>query len=174
MFSISLRQAKIGNQIQARGEMHGEDSVTAYSIPIVGVMIDDHELAALLQEPLARQALFVDRAGEMTQPLFPQLKPLQLKHKFEGGLVRIVHSIDNEEIKFTSCKIKSIKLEPQPGGLTEISFMVNTVLTLDARAARLQGQINHEVQIECSAELSADDAQQDLPLNSFGEGEDDE
>lgn len=165
MLNLPLRPAKIGNQITSNAQFHGDSSVTAFIIPFTGVMLTPNELCVLLDEPLAYQSLFLEKAGEVTQPLFKKkLRPMGVSGEFDGGTVRFVQLQTKEEITFTQCTLKSLKLKPASGGLTELSGSIHTVPTLDARAASFLTQVNHDVEMELSAKAAAE--QQDLPLES--------
>jgi hypothetical protein len=165
---LTQRPAKVGNQIQSRSETHGNDSVTAFDIPFKGVMLTAEELNDITGEAHAFNSLF-DTSGGLEKPLFDCFKAFALRHKFQGGTVKIKHGLEAEEIVLTACKIAKIKLEPKTGGMTECCFTVQTIPTLDERAAHLLECLNSEVEIEISAELSAEDAQRDLPLDVSGD-----
>lgn len=165
MLNLTLRPAKIGNQITSNGQFHGDQPITAFIIPFSGVMLTPNELCVLLDEPLAYQALFLEKAGEVTQPLFKKkLKPWGLAGEFAFGTVKFIQLQTKDEITFTACTLKSLKIKPAAGGLTELSGSVHTVPTLDARAASFLGQVNHDIEVEISAKPAAE--QQDLPLEN--------
>lgn len=103
MLTLSTRPAKIGNQIQSRGENHGEDSVTAIDIPLTNVMLDEREFNALMGEPNAFNAFF-DRSRGLAEPAFTRLKPLALSEKIEGARVTIKHGLQAEELHLTNAR----------------------------------------------------------------------
>lgn len=162
---IDLRPAKAGNQINANGQKHGEDTVTAFYIPVHSLMLSKNEANILAGDPTWWSRHFNELPGKPAEVLDADNfdTKCSFKHKLEKARVRIVHSLANEEIEFTACKLSKIKLQPQTGGLTAASMMIETVPTLDARAAALLGQLDHEINIEIrSAELSAEARQTDM------------
>lgn len=163
--SLPLRAVKIGNQINANGQKHGDDTVTAFYIPLHSLMLTKEEANILAGDSTWWSRHFNEVPGKPAEPLDRENFNITrvFKHKLEGAHVRFVHSVANEEITFLACKLSKIKLEPQTGGLTEASLMIETVPTLDARAAALLGQLDHEAQVEIfSATLSAEDRQTDM------------
>jgi len=169
MFSIQDRPATIGNKIDSRGEQHGDESVTAVDIPLNEIMLDEDEFNTLMQEPLAYRCLFnVERGGRIVEPMLPNLKPFALKDKIEQATVTINFGLD-DWIKVVPAKIAKIKLEPRVGGLVAMSCTVQSTPELAAPMARLLAMINREVVV--SIDGGQFGAQQDLPLNKAGEGE---
>lgn len=174
MFSFTSRQAIIGSQVVSQSETHGDDKKTAFRIPVTHVMLEARELNAMLEDPFTHHFMFTTKAGDaMPVGRFPQLQPFAFKYKFENGNVKIKYGIDGA-IEFTACKITKVKLQPRDGGMCEIQFLVHTIPVLDVHAAHFLGQVGKEIEIEVHAELSGEDAQQDLPLNQHGEGEEPE
>lgn len=170
MLNLDKRAAQIGNAIPCRSEMHGEDSVTALDIPLSGVMIGEHELNALMQDPYAYAVLFNARNGDkLPEPSLKNIKPLSLTEKVEGANVTIIHGVTSETIKLTNVKIAKIKLEPKVGGLTELCFSVQCTPDLNDQVAKLLGRLNSTVEI--SIDGGQFGAQQELPLNTVGAGE---
>lgn len=163
MLNITERTARIGNQIQSRGENHGEDTVTAIDIPLTDVMLDEREFNALMGLPNAFNAFF-DRSGGLLQPAFTRLKPLALSEKIEGARVVIKHGVAAEELRLGNAKIAKIKLEPVTGGFVSMSCTVQCVPTLDVNIAHLLDRLNSTV--ELSIDGGQFGAQQELALGA--------
>lgn len=58
MLTITPRPCQLGTSINTRTEMHGDESVPACDIPLVGITLDAEELGALLGDPTAHRALY--------------------------------------------------------------------------------------------------------------------
>jgi hypothetical protein len=169
MFSINDRGATIGANINSRGEHHGDELVTAIDIPLEEIMLDERELCALLGEPLAWRALFnAERGGGHVLPLFPKIKPIGLKEKIEEASVTINFGLD-DWIRVVPAKIAKIQLEPREGGLTAMSCSVQCTPELTEPLAHLLGKLKHDVSVTIDGGQFG--AQEELPLNTAGEGE---
>jgi hypothetical protein len=166
---LSQRSAKIGNAINTRAEMHGEESLTAVDIPLTDIMLDANELNALLREPYAHRALFDQRRGVLCEPLFKHLKPLALADKIEGACISITHGVAAEVLTLAAVKLAKIKLEPRVGGLTAMSCTVQALPELNADMAHLLERLN--AQVEVAIDGGEWGAQAELPLNQAGEDE---
>lgn len=167
--SLTKRPAKIGKSINTRTEMHGEEEVPGLDIPMTGILINAEELALLTDCATAHEGLYIQDAALGVVPRIASLEPLHIGHKFENASVRITgSSIENET--FANCKIKSIKLEPQTGGLTLVSF---TLQVNPENGMDVPKLLNAKISIAIkAAELETDsDDQPDLPLDH---GQDDE
>lgn len=144
---LSKRQAKVGNQIPSRGEMHGEESVTALDIPITDVMLDESELGEILRQPRASVALFDDSSGQR-MPFFAHIKPIALAEKIEGASVTLTHGVGQDSIRLVNVKLAKIKLEPCAGGMTAMDCTVQCTPDLTEKVAHLLGWINSVVDVE--------------------------
>jgi hypothetical protein len=165
--NLSLRPAKVGNQIRNNGEMHGEDSVTAMYIPLKDIMLTKEELNILAGDETFWLRRFNGSPDRLPEPLDVADWDVEetFKHKLEGATVRFVYGVDNSEIKFSACTLTKIRTVRQPGGMTSMSCELQTVPVLNESAAKFLSQINHTLQVEITtAALSAKDAQRDLPL----------
>jgi hypothetical protein len=160
--SLTRRPAKIGKSINTRTEMHGEEEVPGLDIPINGMLINAAELALLTDCATAYDGLFIENEALGVVPRISSLEPLHIGHKFENATVRVTgSSIDNET--FANSKIKSIKLEPQTGGLTLLSFTLQVNPENGIDVPRL---LNAKISIAIkAAELETDsDEQPELPM----------
>lgn len=173
MLNLDLRPAKVGNQIRANGQKHGDETVTAFYIP-VSLMLTKDEVNELAGDKTWWSRHYDESPSKPAEPLdrdnFDTTHAF--KHKLDAQKVRFVHSVGNEEAVFTACTLAKVKLDCKTGGLTELLFEVQTVPTLDAKAASFLGQLNHEVQIEIiGAEKSAKDRQTEMDLGGGSEDE---
>lgn len=159
---IAKRLAKIGSQIASQRQKHGDDNITAIRIPVSQIALDERELCALLQNPLAHRALF-DTSGDLAKPSLPLLGPLPLREKLQGATVSITHGVQAEVLKLSACTLSKIKLEPQTGGMTELSCTVNVTPALDLGVAHLLERLDSTVEIEISGGAFAPE-QQELEL----------
>ena len=114
--SLTKRPATIGGSINTRTERHGEDKVPGLDIPLAGILINGAELASLIDCPTAYDALYLADEALGVVPRFNAFGDLAVLHKFSNATVKL------DKTTFSPAKLKSIRLAPQTGGLTEISF----------------------------------------------------
>lgn len=175
MLTISKRPCQIGTSINTRRELHGDEPVPACDIPILGITLDANELNSLLEEPHAHGALFLLRKGVTEEPQFPQLEPFVLKDKIEGARVSLI--VGNSVLKLTDCKLKGLTLQPMAGGLTLLSFKIQSSGDgMGGIVGDLVAQLDRTIEIEVTdgERVSKDSRQAELPINTFGEGEEPE
>lgn len=173
MLTLTSRPCKIGPSINARTEKHGDEDVQAFDIPLDGVMLEKEELNALLEDPYAHDALFNHRGGgKVDEPIFRKFRALQFKDKFEEGEAVITVGLGSEEIRLKDVKLARVTLAPQVGGLTMLSVQVQCRPSTDT-IAKVLPYMNHEVEAEVSfgKKVVKSEKQRELPINSFGEGE---
>lgn len=159
---LAKRPAKIGNAIQSRAELHGEDSVTAIDIALTDIMLSRDELNEIMREPAASAALFNGTEDKLLEPLFKHIRPLQLAEKIEGASIVITHGVEAETIRLAPVKLAKIKPEPKIGGMTAMSCTVQATPDLDEDLAHLLGRLNSSVEAEIDGGQFG--AQQELPL----------
>lgn len=161
--TITQRDAKIAGGLNVRTEYHGKDPVRAMDIGISGLRIDRHELCALLGNPEAYVCLFHQRgASELWDPEFPQLEPLRISEKIEAANVVLFVSVDFQRVELGLCKLKSIVLTPEAGGLTETAFTVQATPILDGRITQLLERLDTPLQIEISYQHNPQQASLDI------------
>lgn len=171
MLTISSRPCQLGTSINTRTEMHGDESVPACDIPLVGITLDAEELGTLLGEPRAHKALFKPERGH-DEPLFPQIEPIALSDKIEDASVII--GLNSGEVHLEGVKLKGLTLKPMNGGLTLLSLKVQASgEDIAEKVGELVNCLDHTVTIEIHGgeRVTKDSKQQDLPINQFGEGE---
>lgn len=177
--NLGKRPAMIGNAIQSRAEMHGDEPVTAIDIPLTDIMLDPEELAWILREPLAHRALFNKVRGGIQEPLLKHIKPVVLADKIEKATITITHGVSAEELCLTPVNLAKIKLEPRAGGLTAMSCTVQAVPDLDDSAiAHLLERLNSAVEVEIDGggfgkqkELELHEREEDEDGEEKGEGD---
>jgi hypothetical protein len=124
-FALTKRPAQIGPSINVRTEKHGEENVPAVDIPFTDIFLDKEEFNGLLQDEGAHDAFFTEERGKQIEPRFQGIAAISLSDKFTGARVTFTRNgADAENIVLKPAKISKVKLEPQIGGLTLISFTV--------------------------------------------------
>lgn len=167
MLHLTVRPAMLGPSLNPRRELHGEEPVPACDLPLDGVMLSGLELGELLDDDQAASSLFVDGEDGLKQPAFPQLKPLVLKDKFEGARVVLVFRDEARPIQLVGCKVGSVTLTPQAGGMTKLKLQVQAHPSVEQL-----GVLYEHMGSECTvlldnakpAEKAADERQGELPM----------
>jgi hypothetical protein len=160
---ITQRDAKIAGSLNIRTEYHGDEPVRAMDIGISGLRIGPDELNALLGEPDAHNLLYKPRqSSELHDPQFPQFEPFRLTEKIEAARVVLFVSVDLQRVELGLCKLKSIVLALEGGGLTEVSFTVQATPTIDSRIVQLLERLDTPLQIEISYQHNPKQASMDL------------
>lgn len=174
MLNITSRACQLGASINTRAEKHGDEDVPACDIPLAGIMLDETELNALLNDPYAYRALFTDRGGHQ-EPSLPQFEAHALREKLEGATVTLTVGTRAKEIVLGDAKLKGLTLEPLSGGATSLSLKIQ--ISGDAvpdvvgvLLNHLNGHLTVEIADAVAVEKKAD-KQMDLPVNQFGESE---
>lgn len=173
MLTLTKRPARIRNSINTRVEKHGDEDVPACDVPLEGIMLEREELNALLDDAYAHDALFNHRSqGKADEPIFRKFKPLVFRDKFEEGEITLHVGMGQEQIELKGVKLARVTLDPQVGGLTELSLQVQCNPSTD-KIAQLFTYMNHDVELEISFGKKSEKGgkQKDLPLNTFGDGE---
>lgn len=167
------RFGKISNNL----ELHGEEEVTAFQIPVEGVMLEAKELNAIVGDKYFAGIVFNDKRGlkEPTDAL-RKFKPLELADSYENATV-IMTLTGDRELEFDECLLKNLTLEPQVGGLTALSIKLYLRPGIGANNLLLQEHQHREVKLtitNATVALKAKSRQQDLPLGNGEEGDDEE
>lgn len=173
-FQLTQRPAQIGPSINVRTEKHGEENVPAVDIPVTDIFLDKDEFNGLMQDEDAHDAFFTEDRGKQLEPRFQGIAAISLSDKFTGARVTIKRNgPDAENVVLKPAKISKVKLEPQVGGLTLVSFTVQgnpsdhtDVLSLLNSKCRIQV-------IGASLEEKAPDSPE-LPMDHVNQGEPDE
>lgn len=119
MLELSKKHATMG-VINNRLEKHGDESVTAFDIPLE-MLLDTDELEQLA--PRASKWLFNDNRGAL-EPAFPQFESVTLKDAIDakGACIAIGAGDKPYEIEFEDVRLKGLTLTPLPGGHTQLSL----------------------------------------------------
>ena len=150
MLTITKRGAYMG-RINNRLQRHGEESVTAFDVPLSSIALEAEELNALLGIPRAHDALFSKGLdGKSPQPTFEDVDPLVLTYKLEDVRAEIYVGMKDEKLTFTAAKLTDIRLEPQPGGMTLLSLKLQIVPDIAKQAPKLLQWQDHDVSVELS------------------------
>lgn len=180
MLSLSKRPCKLGNSMSTNTEKHGDEDVGAIDLALDGIMLNAPELDALLGNG-AHKALYIcppPNADEAPLPevRFAQFKPFAFKGQFEKARVALELGMDGYELTLHECKVRSLKLTPNAGGLTTLSCSIRSTPDGDA-VATLYDYLNGDASVTLSgaekAKEKAKDRQTDLALGEASDGEDD-
>ncbi len=169
MFSISKRSATLSGKCKADSkEAKDGSNATWLTFELEEFKIDAAELAALLREPHAFEALYNTGANPI-EPYLKGLKSLELADSIGEAYVRVDVGLTGfTRFDFKGCKLSKIKLQLRQGGETALSCKVTVAPNLDGKLATLLEFLGHTVQAELRGE--APGAQAELPLNKFTDG----
>jgi hypothetical protein len=160
---ISQRDAKIAGSLNIRTEYHGDEPIRAMDIGISGLRIGPDELNALLNDIDAHNLLFKARQNsELQDPQFPQFAPFRLIETIEAARVVLCVSVDLQRVELGLCKLKSIVLTLEGGGMTEVAFTVQSTPTIDSRIVQLLERLDTPLQIEISYQHNPKQASLDI------------
>lgn len=172
--TLTIRPCKLGNSKNDNTEHHGEERVHTSTFALNGLMLEAEELNSMLAEPKAHKALFV-RRDKIDEPVLRDCDPIGLKSKYEGCTVTItLGGLSRVELPLDDCRLSKFVLEPKVGGLTELSLAV-LCSPDDEQVTLLRKWLDSEVEAEIvfgnKATEKAKRKQRELPINTFGEGE---
>lgn len=170
--AVICRLGKISNNL----EKHGDEDVTEFNIPVQGVLIPAGQLNALICDPHCDRSWFNTR-GSIREPMPWWSKgAFRLDDKFEAGVCTITVSGDRElefkpEKELPACRISKIRLRPQVGGMTEVSFQLQVRPGIGQENLLLQEHQNREIRLTISkSEIArARGKQEELPLPAGGQ-----
>lgn len=179
MTTISERTCQLGDSVKLKSSEDAEGaSIPACEIPVGGLMLEANDVNALLGDPYAHASLFTSKSGHL-EPSLPQVKNLVLKENRPGLDVTITIETTGpaKPQLLKDCQLKNLSIAPLSGGLTALGFTVHTVgkhvpALMGLLAAHLNGHITCEVRDGSGPPKGKRKAkQQDLPINTFGDGE---
>jgi hypothetical protein len=183
MLDLKQKPCHLGKSMSINTEHHGDDDVGAIDIPIDGIMLTAKELDVLLGDG-AHAALFVKPKGRGGADAMPEVRflhflPLGFKQKFEKAKVTLHVGMAPAKLVFADCKIGSVRLTPQTGGLTAMSCSVRARPETDDVGTLFEGRNTTATLWISGAERVEDknDKQGNLGLGENGEddeGEDDD
>lgn len=170
MLEISKIHAQLG-KIANNLEKHGDDDVSAFDVPVTGILLDKKSLNRFLDDSQASAALFNTTRTNDTEPVFKIFKPLVLKDTFEG--IRVDFNLGGKEFTLTDCKASKVSVELRNGGTAEISLQLRVRPENDKQILLFLGYQNREIDIalaDAKVALKGGQKQGELAL----EGDDDE
>lgn len=164
MLSLSQRDCFLGDKYGGK-KLKDEDTRT-FKLELADVMLDKAELAALLGEPHAYEALY-DTSQKPHRPYLACLKALELKTSWENAFVAVYYELGKSKIEFKRASLSKIRLELRLGGETAMSCTVEGETALNAKVVQVIERVGTSVEVEIRAQRPED--QRELPLNSHGE-----
>jgi hypothetical protein len=168
--NLTKRPAKIGKSVNTRTEMHGKDEVPGQDIPVSGIFLSAEELCLITDEATAVIGLF-RMEGDQYVPRFLAVSSIPIDHRFDNATIKMSGGCPATTYK--NGKIKSIKLAPLGGGLTELSCTLQVNPENGSPSAQML--INAKISISIKAELEEEAAADpELPLEHQGQGEEEE
>lgn len=179
MTSISERTCQLGAAFSVKTEENDDgDNIPSCVIVIGGLMLEAADVNALLGDPYAHASLFTSKGGHL-EPSLPQVKNLVLKDKRTNVDVRITIDTTGPQKShlLSGCTLKDLTIAPLAGGLTALGFKAQTKgnhvpALVGLMTAHLNGYITCELHPgEESKPGKRNPKQADLPINTFGDGE---
>lgn len=168
MLNLDARDARLNGDFSGKTKEKDGEKVRTLTFTLERVGLDERELCAFFREPHAWNSLY-NRKGEQVEPFLRFIKAIEIADTIEGASVTVIVGLDRTEIRFTDCKLSSIKVTLCDGGKTLLSCKVTTAPFLE-QIPELFEHFDGDVEAELCFEQPG--AQQELPaMNTFGEGE---
>ena len=167
MLTLERRPCDLGGDYSGKVEEKDGQVLRTLTFGLATVMLDERELNALLSEPHGWTSLKNDGPLGIV-PFLRCFKSLEFEKTIDAANVRLMYGLDLEQ-EFSEVKLSKIKLTLCDGGMTALSCKVTTAPTLDETLAQLFEHFGQP--IECEIRAMPPGAQQDLPLNNHGTGE---
>lgn len=175
MLTITEKHCRLG-KISNNLPKHGDEEVTEFTIPVTELMLEREEINALVGDPYFDRSLF-NVKGSLHEPTegLRKFDPLKFTERYEGASVTITVAGDRE-LNFENVKLYDITVKPVPGGLVDLSMKIQLMPGLGQENLVLQEAQHCEVKISITDAKVAlkKGGQKELPLNSFGSGEEPE
>lgn len=168
-FAIENAICKLG-KISINLEMHGDEEVVVFAIPITGAMLQsrlqaDDPANAIAADPLFTRSIFNDNKGFL-EPMTWVRSAIPFPEKYEGAQVSIKLPSD-EVLTFEAARVGGIESNPMAGGLVGIDFQLQVRPELDRENLLLQEYQHHEITItvlDAKIALKKKARQKELPL----------
>lgn len=180
------RMGKISNNL----EKHGNEWVTAFSIPISGLLLTKDELNAFMCDKYCHTSWF-DTKGNLVSPMaWWGEEDFAVSQEFESDALTVIVSgekplefeadrpngdedEDDDEEGVPACSLSRITLRPQVGGMTEMRFSLYLRPGIGKTNLLLQDHQHREIKLTLSdAKAAAKKARQpELPMGAPEEGE---
>ncbi|SRR5579871_4409902 len=167
--TVTNREAKLSGHGNLRTEKHGDADVLAVDISVVFGLYEK-ELEKLLGVG-SHNALYTRELTTGPEPRFRTMKPLQIEDKIEKVDVTMRLGLSRHEITFNDCKLGSITLTPETGGMTRCKLQIQAH-PVDEQLGELSVHLNHEIEIDLKGgRIGKEDAtpkadQSALPLDA--------
>lgn len=177
----TCRMGKIANNL----EHHADEWVTAFTIPISGVMLTKDELNDFLRDKYAHASWYtiekgVDRPaawwGEEEFAITPSYESEELQLTVSGDRELEFEAEqgdpdDQDDVGRPACKLSRIVLKPCEGGLTELRFALYLLPGIGKVNLMLQEHQHREIKITLADAHPAQksDKQESLPLGAPAE-----
>lgn len=174
MFAIDHAHCQMG-KISNNLEKHGEEDVPAWTIPIVGVMVDAVTLCTLLHDPFGSDAFFMRGKDGVMEPRAwtTHANPIALTEAYDGMATKIV--MGDEFADFDRCRLKELTLGRFfQGGMTQVDLKLQLEPGLARENLVLQEYQNQPIVLTVEdAKVAAKKKlrQQELPLVVTANGE---
>lgn len=165
--TLPKRPAMIGASANWRREKHGDENVSAMDIGIKNILLSAEELNLMLEDKFAHAALFNEKANGLHEPNLKYFEAFIVKEKFEATLVSIEVGLKAQLIELENVKLKRVTLEPQTGGLTAMSILIQCHPDLEGNILQLLDRLDSDCAIEIHmgrVPAKAAKEQQSLPL----------
>lgn len=166
MLTLNQRDCRLGEKYA--GKKIADKEARSLKLDLEEIMLDDVELNCLLGEPHAHQVLY-NMGRKPIEPYLKAVKALELSEAITGAHVEIYYQYGTAKVEMPKAKLSKIRLELRAGGQTAMSCTVEAVPALDHHIVDLIDRIGTGVEVMIAAVPPG--LQQDLPLNSHGEGE---
>jgi hypothetical protein len=171
MFAINRATCTMG-KISNNLETHGDEDVPAWTIPLVGILIDAHTLEELLHDCHASEGFFKRNAdGQLEpRPWVTYAEPIALTEAYDGLATSI--KFGDELIEFDRCRLKDLTLGRFFPGAAQLDCKLQLYPGLDHANLVLQAMQNHPIVLTIeSAKVAAKKKlkQQELPLMQAAE-----
>lgn len=128
LLHLDKRPCHLSNAMSVNTEKHGETIVSCIDFTVDGLILKGSELNDLLGSEHAHHAVFIPPAsgvpGSVHELRFPILEPLRFKDDFEKATVTVWLGLDGRTFEWEDCKVRSIVLTPEVGGLTKMKCSI--------------------------------------------------
>jgi hypothetical protein len=123
---LESKPCKLGVYINTPTQKHGDERVPAKVLGVKDLLLTKEEFNELMDDKHAWEMLYVEAKGKAAEP-FWQNKFAEFHHavaKFIDSEVTLTFGLKPYRVDFASATIKSVKLDPQTGGLVAMSFTI--------------------------------------------------
>lgn len=172
--SLTRRAAQFGNSISVNTQHHGDKDVSALYLNFSSFPITKEELPEVCLEKDAYRLLYRKWKGRPDEPIWGKLSPeMKFKDKVKG--VSAVLYLGRKQLKVNDATLSGIRLEPQTGGISQLSFQLQCVPDMDENHPMMEAllsRVNQKLDLELLCESYG--AQPELPLEEEEPDEADE